>query len=79
MRDFVEEDCHGCGGAEGGGCVEGGGEREAVGYVVCEVRDQVQVGGEADRGGRRHHGTLSPWGALVFKGANDESSELMSS
>lgn len=39
MGDLVEEDGHGCCGAEGGAGVEGGAEGEAVGDVMCEVGD----------------------------------------
>lgn len=48
VRDLVEEDGDGGGGAEGGGGVEGGGEGEAVGDVVREVGEEVEVGGESD-------------------------------
>lgn len=48
MRDFVEEDAdHGCC-ADGRGGVEGRGHGEAVGDVVAEVGDDVEVGGHFD-------------------------------
>ena len=41
VGNFVEEYGYGRCCAEGGGGVEGGGEGEAVGYVVGEVGDEV--------------------------------------
>ena len=48
VRDFVAEDCQSGRGADGGGGVEGAAEGEAVGDVVREIGDYVEVGGELD-------------------------------
>jgi len=37
VGNFMEEDGDGCGGADRRAGVEGGGEGEAVGDVVCEI------------------------------------------
>ena len=44
MEEYGDGSC----GADGGRCVEGGGEGEAVSDVVCEVSDEVEVAAELD-------------------------------